>query len=70
LLVLSAVFNATAAPAAGGVLLIVAGIPATIAGIIIGSIGNSKVRKYESLIQGVSVDFRPGHTGARLSYNF
>ncbi len=56
--------------AAGGLLLIVAGIPVTVAGIVLGSIGSSKVRKYRALLEGVSLDLRPGHTGARLSYRF
>jgi hypothetical protein len=56
--------------AAGGLLLIIAGIPVTVAGIVLGSIGSSKVQKYKALLEGVSLDLRPGHTGARLSYKF
>jgi hypothetical protein len=62
--------NAQDGAAVGGLLLIVAGVPATVAGIILGSIGNSKVQKYQAILQNVSVDLRPGHTGARLSCNF
>jgi hypothetical protein len=62
--------NAQDGAAVGGLLLIAVGIPVTIAGIIVGSIGNKKVHRYQTLLESVGLDLRPGHTGARLSYRF
>lgn len=62
--------NAQDGAAAGGLILIVAGVPSLITGVILASIGNSKVHRYQAMLEGVSLDLRPGHTGARYSYAF
>ena len=64
-------YNAQDASAGFGLLGIVLGVPLTLGGVILGSIGNSKVDKYEAMLQGMSLDLQLGdRKGARLAYRF
>lgn len=64
-------YNAQDPSAAFGVLFIGLGIPLTVGGIVLGSIGSNKVGKYEAMLQGMSLDLHLGKTqGARLAYRF
>lgn len=62
--------NATDGAAVGGVILILAGAPMLVTGIILGAIGSKKVHQYQNMLNAVSLDLRPGHTGLRLAYSF
>ena len=53
-----------------GFLTIVAGVPVGIAGIVLGNIGNNKVRQYQGLLDGMSLELDPIGKGVRISYSF
>jgi hypothetical protein len=58
--------------AAGGLLLIIAGVPLGVTGFILGGIGSKKVNQYERMLQNTSVGMELGENrkGLRLSYSF
>jgi hypothetical protein len=64
--------NAKDGAAVGGILLIAVGVPLTVAGVILGSLGNRKVGQYQRRLEGLSLnlDLGHGHQGARLAYTF
>ena len=64
--------NAKDGAAAGGLLLIIGGIPIGVAGFILGGIGSRKVGQYRRLLENMEMgmEIGPQRKGLRLSYSF
>lgn len=56
----------------GGVLMVLAGVPLTATGIVLGIIGNNKVKSYRAKLDGLSVNmlYTPDKKGLVLTYRF
>jgi len=55
-----------------GIVFLLIGVPLTVTGIVLGSIGAKKVKYYNGLLQNVSFDIKstPQQTGIKLTYRF
>lgn len=65
-------YNTEDGSGVAGVVLLVVGVPLTIAGLILGGVGNSKAKKYQKKLDGLSINATSTSqmTGLRLTYNF
>lgn len=56
----------------GGLLMVIAGIPLTATGVVLGIIGNNKAKSYQSKLEGLSINmlYTPDKRGLALSYRF